>query len=477
MRKRIIPTLLLLLVFSLSITSCDLIDKIPGLGNEDKIPTQGGGLNDGTDEHTHQFTEKNKADIYLKSPATCTEPSIYYYSCSCSERGIDAFVDGEALGHVFSGGDCEEPMICSVCGVKDSRPRGHIWESADEWTIVCTSCGLVVNTNDHTHTWTMADCLLPKTCSVCGATEGEALGHNWKEADCTRPKTCLSCGITEGELGNHNYVNNTCTNCGVSEPATYTQYSIKVASKGGLPLSGVTVYVHSGDGYNLCALPEITDENGVVTFLLETSDDYSVELDGAPEGYEVSEGQTRTDRYPMTGSDTLISLTSAPVSAGGFKDSYELGDVMYDFTLTDVNGKSYKLSELLWEKDMVMLNFWFANCPPCRREFPYINTVYKEFMDEVEILAINDYDTKADILSYSESFSEKLIIPMFTKGDLSLSNFPSIGYPTTVIIDRYGVICMIEVGAVTGETPWRNLFEHFTADEYEQKLLEGIDSV
>jgi thiol-disulfide isomerase/thioredoxin len=323
----------------------------------------------------------------------------------------------------------------------------------------------------------MADCLLPKTCSVCGATEGEALGHNWKEADCTRPKTCLSCGITEGELGNHNYVNKTCTNCGVSEPATYTQYSIKVASKGGLPLSGVTVYVHSGDGYNLCALPEITDENGVVTFLLETSDDYSVELDGAPEGYEVSEGQTRTDRYPMTGSDTLISLTSAPISAGGFKDSYELGDVMYDFTLTDVNGKSYKLSELLLEKDMVMLNFWFANCPPCRREFPYINTVYKEFMDEVEILAINDYDTKADILSYSESFSDKLIIPMFTNGDLSLSNFPSIGYPTTVIIDRYGVICMIEVGAVTGETPWRNLFEHFTADEYEQKLLEGIDSV
>jgi thiol-disulfide isomerase/thioredoxin len=477
MRKRIIPTLLLLLVFLLSITSCDLIDKFPGLGNEDKIPTQGGGLNDGTEEHTHQFTEKNKADIYLKSPATCTEPSIYYYSCSCSERGIDAFVDGEALGHVFSGGDCEEPMICSVCGVKDSRPRGHIWESADEWTIVCTSCGLVINTNDHTHTWTMADCLLPKTCSVCGATEGEALGHNWKEADCTRPKTCLSCGITEGELGNHNYVNKTCTNCGVSEPATYTQYSIKVASKGGLPLSGVTVYVHSGDGYNLCALPEITDENGVVTFLLETSDDYSVELDGAPEGYEVSEGQTRTDRYPMTGSDTLISLTSAPISAGGFKDSYELGDVMYDFTLTDVNGKSYKLSELLGEKDMVMLNFWFANCGPCRREFPYINTVYKEFMDEVEILAINDYDTKADILSYSESFSDKLIIPMFTNGDLSLSNFPSIGYPTTVIIDRYGVICMIEVGAVTGETPWRNLFEHFTADEYEQKLLEGIDSV
>ena len=508
MRKRIIPTFLLLLAFALSITSCDLIEKLPNLGNEDKIPTQGNGdLNNGTDEHTHEFTEKNKSDIYLKTPATCTEPSIYYYSCSCSERGSDTFVDGEPLGHTWSGDDCEEPMVCSVCGVKDSRPKGHIWKSVDEWTVACASCGLIMSINDHTHvwldadcilprtcsvcgltegeplghSWREADCLLPRTCSVCGLTEGEPLGHNWKEADCTRPKTCLSCGITEGELGNHNFVNNTCTNCGISEPEIYTQYSIRVVSKGGLPLSGVTVYVHSGDGYNLCALPEITDENGVVTFLLETSDDYSVELDDVPDGYEVKGGQTKDDRYAVTSDNTIITLTSAPIKTGGFKSSYKLGDVMYDFTFVDVDGNSYTLSKLLEDKDMVMLNFWFINCTFCVREFPHINTAYNQYKDELEIFAINDYDSKEDILDFPNVLGSSLDMPLIESGNssggLSLSNFPSRGYPTTVIIDRYGVVTMIHVGAIVSEQSWVDLFEYFTDEGYQQKLLDKFSDI
>jgi hypothetical protein len=32
------------------------------------------------------------------------------------------------------------------------------------------------------HTWVNADCDTPKTCSVCGATEGEALGHSFGAA-------------------------------------------------------------------------------------------------------------------------------------------------------------------------------------------------------------------------------------------------------------------------------------------------------
>lgn len=64
------------------------------------------------------------------------------------------------------------------------------------------------------HAWVDADCDTPKTCSKCGATEGEALGHNWYAATCTTPKTCSVCNATEGEAAGHNYVNGTCTVCG-----------------------------------------------------------------------------------------------------------------------------------------------------------------------------------------------------------------------------------------------------------------------
>lgn len=35
------------------------------------------------------------------------------------------------------------------------------------------------------HTWTDAICDAPKTCSVCGVTEGWAIGHDWKDGTCT----------------------------------------------------------------------------------------------------------------------------------------------------------------------------------------------------------------------------------------------------------------------------------------------------
>ena len=55
------------------------------------------------------------------------------------------------------------------------------------------------------HDWTDATCTAPKTCSVCGETEGEALGHDWTDATCTTPKTCSVCGETEGEALGHSY--------------------------------------------------------------------------------------------------------------------------------------------------------------------------------------------------------------------------------------------------------------------------------
>ncbi|MDO5446001.1 MAG: hypothetical protein Q4F31_10325 [Eubacteriales bacterium] len=50
----------------------------------------------------------------------------------------------------------------------------------------------------HTHSWTEATCTEPKTCTICGETEGNSLGHQWTEATFKLPKTCTVCGETEG---------------------------------------------------------------------------------------------------------------------------------------------------------------------------------------------------------------------------------------------------------------------------------------
>lgn len=62
---------------------------------------------------------------------------------------------------------------------------------------VCRICASYGELTDHA--WTNADCDTPKTCEVCGETEGESLGHNWIDATTEAPKTCEVCGATDGE--------------------------------------------------------------------------------------------------------------------------------------------------------------------------------------------------------------------------------------------------------------------------------------
>ena len=50
------------------------------------------------------------------------------------------------------------------------------------------------------HEWKDANCGAPKTCALCGLTEGEKTGaHTWEDATTEAPKTCSVCGLTEGE--------------------------------------------------------------------------------------------------------------------------------------------------------------------------------------------------------------------------------------------------------------------------------------
>ncbi len=81
--------------------------------------------------HTHVFNIKNIDSKYLKSPATCTQKAIYYYSCKCGEKGDPGFEVGDPLGHLFlnyisdNNASCTknetETSKCNRCDVTDTR--------------------------------------------------------------------------------------------------------------------------------------------------------------------------------------------------------------------------------------------------------------------------------------------------------------------------------------------------------------------
>ena len=73
------------------------------------------------------------------------------------------------------------------------------------------------------HEWYAATCDAPKTCSLCGETEGEANGHSIVAATCEEAEHCENCDYVNGEALGHTWVDatteapKTCQTCGATE--------------------------------------------------------------------------------------------------------------------------------------------------------------------------------------------------------------------------------------------------------------------
>jgi len=79
----------------------------------------------------------------------------------------------------------------------------------------------------------------------------------------------------------------------------------------------------------------------------------------------------------------LLALTLfLAVSASAEDESSLLGKPFQDFTVTDIDGNTFTLSEALKDHEAVLINFWATWCGPCRSEFPAINKVYEEYKDK-----------------------------------------------------------------------------------------------
>ena len=252
-------------------------------------------------------------------------------------------------------------------------------------------------------------------------------------------------------------------------------YTVNVKTAGGAALAGIDVYVYADAEMKDLKQFGKTDDNGAVSFALDGKDAYTITLSNAPKGYAVEKS------YGFTDNTANITLTSSVITGQSMAGAQlNLGDICYDFSVTTPSGQTVSLAEELKTKDVVVLNFWYNGCSACEYEFPYMEEAYQMFKEKASIIAVDPLYDNNSTKGYQESRGLTFTMASVPNNWTSAFNVNGAnvdGYPTTVIIDRYGRICMIEEGALTALRYWTSIFEHFTADNYEQKLIATADDL
>ena len=245
-------------------------------------------------------------------------------------------------------------------------------------------------------------------------------------------------------------------------------YTVKVKSITGTALRNVSVYIYTDATKEDLVTMQTSDNNGTVTFDAALSTKYVAVLMGVPAGYQVEE------YYPINSILVDIELTPGVIAEEKPANKiYSLGDIVYDFTITDCNGVSYTLSELLEEKDAVVLNFWYLNCSPCKLEFPYLEQAYKEYGDRIEVLGINCEDgNDAQLQTFAQEY--ELTFPLAIGDKSYWFNTAYTACPTTIVIDRYGTIVYMHTGYFDEVAPFNAMFRIVTEENYEQVLIKDI---
>lgn len=115
-------------------------------------------------------------------------------------------------------------------------------------------------------------------------------------------------------------------------------------------------------------------------------------------------------------------------------------DAPVSFTAEANDGSTISTDDL--KGSVVVVNFWYASCPPCRLEAPELSKYARSAPDDVRFIGVNVYDGEAAARSFEETFDVPYpSILDVTTGAVRLAfagSLPPNAVPVTLIMDREG---------------------------------------
>ena len=149
----------------------------------------------------------------------------------------------------------------------------------------------------------------------------------------------------------------------------------------------------------------------------------------------------------LAGFAVLFFMDQQPESTATVAVSPQQGKMAQSFSLPSLAGDTVTLSD--YKGQVVLVNLWATWCPPCKAEMPTLNTFYQANKDRgFVVLAVNDQEDVATVNSFIKANNFTFPVLLDTQSQvLDTYNFRAL--PTTLIIDRNGVIQHVHMGEIS----------------------------
>lgn len=132
-------------------------------------------------------------------------------------------------------------------------------------------------------------------------------------------------------------------------------------------------------------------------------------------------------------------------------ESFRTGAKLPLFNTTDINGNKLKLREA--KGKIIVMNFWFIGCKPCRMEMPELNEMVASFEGNDNVIFVGyALDQRADLKDFLKTnpFDYSIIEnSRFEAGKYGVKLFP-----THVVIDPEGKVFFHTSGLAPNTVYW-----------------------
>ncbi|MFY7900755.1 MAG: TlpA family protein disulfide reductase [Chitinophagaceae bacterium] len=119
------------------------------------------------------------------------------------------------------------------------------------------------------------------------------------------------------------------------------------------------------------------------------------------------------------------------------------------FSARTIDGKRINAKNL--QDKIVVVNFWFTNCGPCKFEIPDLNEIVDKYANKTDVVFLAvalDDEEKLDAFFKGLQFKYEHI----ANGNDIANKYGIKGYPTHLIVDKKGVIRFHTTGLSTNTT-------------------------